>query len=153
MNLKNRLKEMSIDKKRFIEAILIAGLITYALTYTEIWQLILIPTIIAGMINYRNPRKGIYSGALGVLFAWTIYMSIAMISKNSYIFLDQFAGEIFGGLGYGWIVLILILLLGILFGALGGAIGSNMISIIQYRLKKSRNTTEVKSSNKLLSKE
>jgi len=64
------------------------------------------------------------------------YLIYLIVAKNFYINLDQFAGLIFGGLGYGAIILILIILFGILFGALGGAIGSGIMILIEPRLKK-----------------
>ena len=134
---------LDVNKRNYLLAILIATIIAYALTYIEIWQLVLIPGIIAGIINYKKPRKGIYSGAIAVFLAWIIYTSIAMITKNTYVLVDQFSGEIFGGLGYGWIVLILIYLLGILFGALGGALGSGTMLFIQLRREVERDSIQI----------
>ena len=127
------IKQMDIDKRNYLFGILVAALITYVLTFIEIWQLIVIPGFIAGLMNYKKPRKGIYSGAIGVFISWGIYMSMAMLTRNAYMNFDLFAGLIFGGLGFGWVVLLLIILLGILFGALGGALGSGTMLFIQLR--------------------
>ena len=81
-------------------------------------------------------RRGIYSGVLGVSIVWLFYMIYKMSMNNAYTNLDQFAGLIFGGLGYGWVIFILILLLGILFGALGGAIGSGIMILLRPQLEK-----------------
>ena len=81
-------------------------------------------------------RRGIYSGALGVTLVWVIYLIYLMLAKNFYTNLDQFAGLIFGGLGYGMVILILIILFGVLFGALGGAIGSGTMIIMMEIYKK-----------------
>ena len=78
-------------------------------------------------------KRGIYSGALGVTIVWLIYMTLAIITRNAYTNLDQFAGLIFGELGYGWILFIIILLFGTLFGALGGAIGSGLMIFIDLK--------------------
>jgi len=78
-------------------------------------------------------KRGIYSGALGVTIVWLIYMTLAIITRNAYTNLDQFAGLIFGELGFGWILFLMILLFGTLFGALGGAIGSGLIMIIDIK--------------------
>ena len=78
-------------------------------------------------------KRGIYSGALGVTIVWLIYMTFAIITRNTYANLDQFAGLIFGELGYGWILFIIILLFGTLFGALGGAIGSGLMIFIDIK--------------------
>jgi hypothetical protein len=72
-------------------------------------------------------------------------MIYKMSTNNAYTNLDQFAGLIFGGTGYGIVIFILILLLGILFGALGGALGSGiMILLIPYLQK---GTTKSESTN------
>ncbi|MFX1501854.1 MAG: hypothetical protein ACFFDH_12895 [Promethearchaeota archaeon] len=117
------------DTRNFLIAFIITGLLTFALTYIEIWQLIIIPGIIGGLFN-KSMRRGIYCGALGVSLVWIFYLIYLMTVKNFYLNLDQFAGLIFGGLGYGSIILILIILFGFLFGALGGAIGSGIMLII-----------------------
>ncbi|MFW9989931.1 MAG: hypothetical protein ACFFC3_14885, partial [Candidatus Odinarchaeota archaeon] len=117
---------------------IITGLITFALTYLEIWQLIIIPGIIGGLFN-KTMRRGIYCGALGVSLVWIFYLVYLMALNNFYTNLDQFAGLIFGSLGYGSIILILIILFGILFGALGGAIGSGIMLIIYPKFEETSN--------------
>ncbi len=131
----NRIKlKISPETRDFLISFILAALFTYILTYTEIWQLIIIPGIIAGVLN-KTMRRGIYSGALGVSIVWLIFMVYQMSTKNAYINLDQFAAFIFGELGYGWIIVILILLLGALGGALGGAIGSGTMILLRPKLK------------------
>ena len=78
-------------------------------------------------------KRGIYSGALGVAIVWLIYMTYAIITRNAYTNLDQFAGLIFGSLGFGWIFFIVILLFGTLFGALGGGLGSGLMIFIDIK--------------------
>jgi len=109
--------------------------ITYILTFIYVWQLIIIPGILAGVFN-KTIRRGIYSGALGVSIIWVIFMIYRIIEQNVYINLDQFAGLIFGGLGYGWVIFVLISLFGVLFGALGGAIGSSISILVKLRLER-----------------
>ncbi|MFX1329183.1 MAG: hypothetical protein ACFE91_13730 [Promethearchaeota archaeon] len=123
------------ETRNFLISFILVALITYALTYAEIWQLIIIPGIIGGIFN-KTMRRGIYCGALGVFVVWISYLLYLMVAKNFYINLDQFAGLIFGGLGYGAVILILIILFGILFGALGGAIGSGVMILIRPKLTK-----------------
>lgn len=131
-NLKKRLSKMKPENKRLLLAICVAAVAAYALTFVEIWQLIIVPGIVAGTLN-KKMKRGIYSGALGISIAWILYGVIAMFTRNAYLNFDQFAGLIFGSLGYGWLLLIVILLIGALFGALGGAIGSGIAILFQLR--------------------
>ncbi|TFG29890.1 MAG: hypothetical protein EU532_02190 [Promethearchaeota archaeon] len=73
------------------------------------------------------------SGALGILIIWVIYMIYAILTRNAFANLDQFAGLIFGSLGFGWLLFAVILLFGLLFGALGGAIGSGISMLVKLR--------------------
>jgi len=143
MNLKENISKMSSDSKNFLLAIVIAGSTTYLLTFIEIWQLILIPGVMAGALCYKKPREGIYGAAIGITIAWAIYMGIAMLTRNAYINFDQFAGLIFGSLGYGWVIILIVLLCGMLFGALGGAIGAGTTLLIKIKQKNLRESSEI----------
>lgn len=135
MKIKNYEIKISPETRTFIVSILFTMLITYILTFIDVWQLIIIPGILAGVLN-KTIRRGIYSGALGVSIIWVIFMIYRIIEQNAYINLDQFAGLIFGGLGYGWVIFVLIFLFGVLFGALGGAIGSSISILVKLRLER-----------------
>ena len=135
MKLKKPKISVKPETRNFIISFLLTALITFILTYVPVWQLIIIPGVVGGLLN-KTMRRGIYSGVLGVSIIWLIYMIYKMAVNDVYTNLDQFAGLIFGDLGYGWIIFILIFLLGILFGALGGAIGSGIMILIRPYLKK-----------------
>ena len=124
-----------VEKRNFILGIVISALISTSLAFIEIWQFILLAGIMAGFINDKM-RKGAISGALGVLITWSVYMLIAIFSRNAYVFFDQFAVEIFGSSGFGWALLLLSLMLGMIFGALGGAIGSALNFFLAQRRQK-----------------
>jgi hypothetical protein len=149
MKLKDIKLNISPENRNFIISFIIIALITFIFTYVPVWQLIIIPGIIGGMLN-KTMRRGIYSGVLGVFIVWLFYMIYKMATIDAYTNLDQFAGLIFGGLGYGIIIFILILLFGILFGALGGAIGSGiMILLIPYLQRgSSKNSESLNTSDK-----
>ncbi|MFX1410182.1 MAG: hypothetical protein ACFFA6_07510 [Promethearchaeota archaeon] len=132
--IKNREIKISLETRNFIVSTSLAMFVTYILTFIDVWQLIIIPGILAGAFN-KTIRRGIYSGALGVAIIWFLFMLYSMIVQDAYTNLDQFAGLIFGGLGYGWVIFILILLFGVLFGALGGAIGSSISILVKLRFE------------------
>ena len=114
----------------FLIGILFSAIISYFLTFVAIWQLIIIPGIVAGVFN-KKMKRGIYSGAIGISIIWTLYMIYAILTRNAYTNLDQFAGLFVGSLGFGWVLFLIILLFGALFGALGGAIGSGLTILIK----------------------
>ncbi len=123
---------MNPETLDFLIAIVFSAIISFFLTFIEIWQLILIPGLVAGIFN-KKMKRGMYSGAIGISIVWSVYMTYALLTRNAYANLDQFAGLIFGGLGFGWILFLLILLFGMLFGALGGAIGSGIAFLLKIR--------------------
>ncbi|MHA1467021.1 MAG: hypothetical protein ACTSP6_02965 [Promethearchaeota archaeon] len=132
----------------FLIGILFSAIISYFLTFVMIWQLIIIPGIVAGIFN-KKMKKGMYSGAIGISIIWTLYMIYAILTRNAYTNLDQFAGLIVGSLGFGWVLFLIILLFGALFGALGGAIGSGSTILIKIIIKNEPNEIlESKKSNK-----
>ncbi len=133
MKLKKIKVKVEPETRNFLISFVLTAIITFILTYVPIWQLIIIPGIIGGLFN-KTMRRGIYSAALGVSIVWIFYMVYKMAEFNAFTNLDQFAFLIFGDLGYGWVIFILILLIGILLGALGGAIGSGIMILIGPKL-------------------
>lgn len=139
------MKPETID---FLIGILFSAIITYFLTFLPIWQLIIIPGLVAGIFN-KKMKKGIYSGAIGISIIWISYIIYAILTRNAYTNLDQFAGLFFGSLGFGWVLFLIILLFGVLFGALGGAIGSGLTILIKLMIQNEPNEIlESKKSNK-----
>jgi hypothetical protein len=118
----------------FLIGVLFSAIIAFFLTFVAIWQLIIIPGIIAGVFN-KKMKRGMYSGALGITIIWAIYMLYAIVTRNALANLEQFAGLIFGSLGFGWLLFAIILLFGLLFGALGGVIGSGITILVKLRNK------------------
>jgi len=104
------------------------------LTLIPVWQLIIIPGIIAGLFN-KSLKHGVLSGSFGVTLSWGLYILVGMITRNVYIILDQF-GELIFGEGLGWAFIILILVLAAIFGATGGGIGNGLMGIIKIYLEK-----------------
>ncbi|MBN1802895.1 MAG: hypothetical protein JW891_15405 [Candidatus Lokiarchaeota archaeon] len=115
-------EEKVIEKRLFIISIVISILLQILGLFIYIWQYSILPGIIAGLINKKASRS-IIASAIGVLSVWIPYMLFAFTSKNTFLTLDYFATLIFGELGYGPVLLIVILCLGTILGALGGAIG------------------------------
>jgi len=129
---------MELEKMQFLIGFIFSLTTSSILTLIPVWQLIIIPGILSGMINDKV-RNAVLSGGLGIITSWTIYAIFGMLSKNLYTILDIFGALIFGP-GFGWILLILILLFGFIFGILGGAIGN----LIRNLMLKERSQREKK---------
>ena len=125
---------MEIENKQFYISVIVVLCLTMLLTLVPVWQLVIIPGIIAGMLN-KSLRRGILSGFSGVTLSWGIYVLVGVFTRNVYFLLDQFGELIFGG-GSGWIFLILIMLLAAIFGAIGGGIGNGIMILIKIYLEK-----------------
>ncbi len=125
---------MEIENRTFYISIIVVLCLTMLLTLVPVWQLVIIPGIIAGMLN-KSLRHGILSGFSGVTLSWGIYVLVGVFTRNVYFLLDQFGELIFGG-GSGWIFLILIMLLAAIFGAIGGGIGNGIMILIKIYLEK-----------------
>ena len=96
-------------------------------TLIPVWQLIVIPGIVAGFFN-KQLRYAVLSGLTGITISWLIYMTISLVMRNSYAILEQI-GELIVGSGFGWLIFLIILMIGLIMGALGGGIGYS-ISIL-----------------------
>lgn len=103
-------------------------------TAISVWQLVIIPGIIAGLFN-KSMKRAIFSGLFGVLFAWLIYIIYGLIVRNVYKILDQFGSLIIGS-GYAWLLLILIIIFGAIFGALGGGLGNGLLFLYKFYFEK-----------------
>ena len=125
---------MEIERRIFIISVVIVLCLTMLLTLVPIWQLVIIPGIIAGLVN-KSLKYGILSGFIGVTLSWGIYVLVGVVSRNAYIILDQFGALIFGE-GFGWLILTLIILLAAIFGAMGGGIGNGFMTLINAYIEK-----------------
>lgn len=119
---------MEIEKRTFFISLVVVLCLTMLLTLVPVWQLVIIPGIIAGMFN-KSLKCGVLSGFIGVTLSWGIYVLVGVITRNTYIILDQFGALIFGE-GFGLLILILIILLAAIFGAIGGGIGNGFMTLI-----------------------
>jgi len=125
---------MKIENRKFYISLIIVLCLTIVLTLIPVWQLVIIPGIIAGMLN-KSLKRGILSGFSGVTLSWGIYIIVGLFTRNVYFLLDQFGELIFGG-GSGWIFLMLIMLLAAIFGAIGGGIGNGIMALINIYFEK-----------------
>jgi len=125
---------METENRKFYISLLVVLCLTMLLTLIPVWQLVIIPGIIAGMLN-KSLKRGILSGFSGVTLSWGIYVIVGVFTRNVYLMLDQLGELIFGG-GSGWIFLILIMLLAAIFGAIGGGIGNGLMAVITAYLEK-----------------
>ena len=125
---------MEIENRMFYISIVVTLCLTMLLTLIPVWQLVIIPGIIAGMLN-KSLKRGILSGFCGVTLSWGIYVIGGLFTRNVYFLLDQFGELIFGG-GSGWVFLLLVILLAAVFGAIGGGIGNGMMTVIKIYLEK-----------------
>ena len=125
---------MDIENRKFYLSIVVVLCLTMLLTLIPVWQLVIIPGIVAGMLN-KSLKHGALSGFSGVTISWGIYILFGLFTRNVYFLLDQFGELIFGG-GSGWIFLILIILLAAIFGIIGGGIGNGLRTITTLYLEK-----------------
>jgi hypothetical protein len=129
--------------KYFIYTTIGALCLTMLLTLIPVWQLIVIPGIVAGFFNKRL-RYAVLSGLTGVTISWLIYMISSLALRNTYTILEQI-GELMVGSGFGWLIFLLILIIGLLMGALGGGIGYSISILLtpylEQRIRKTYNST------------
>jgi len=125
---------MEIERRNFFISLIVVLCLTMLLTLIPVWQLVIIPGIIAGILN-KSLKFGVLSGGIGVTLSWGIYVLVGVITRNVYIMLDQFGALILGG-GFGWLILLLIILLAGTFGVIGGGIGNGFKTLINVYLEK-----------------
>jgi hypothetical protein len=106
--------------KYFIYTTIGALCLTMLFTLIPVWQLIVIPGIVAGFFN-KQLRYAVLSGLAGVTISWSIYMTISIALRNTYVILEQI-GDLMIGSGFGWLIFLIILIIGIVIGALGGVL-------------------------------
>ena len=125
---------METENRMFFISVIAVLCLTMLLTLIPVWQLVIIPGLIAGMLN-KSLKRGILSGFSGVTLSWGIYVIVGLITRNVYLTLDQL-GELIFGANSGWIFLILIILLAAILGAIGGGIGNGLMAVITAYLEK-----------------
>ena len=125
---------MEKERRTFFISIIVVSCLTMLLTLVPVWQLVIIPGIIAGMLN-KSLKYGILSGFIGVTLSWGIYVLVGVITRNVYIFLDQIGALIFGE-GFAGLLILLIILTAAIFGAMGGGIGNGFMTLFNSYLEK-----------------
>ncbi|MFW9854608.1 MAG: hypothetical protein ACFFFG_06090 [Candidatus Thorarchaeota archaeon] len=97
--------------------VLITTILSFVISLTPLWQLIIIAPFFGGLFC-TTMKRGAFTGTAGVGFAWFVYMLMNPI----HTLLNQF-GALVLGQGMGWLVLLIIFLVGALIGFLGGSMG------------------------------
>ncbi|TFF83888.1 MAG: hypothetical protein EU552_02295 [Promethearchaeota archaeon] len=121
------MSEIETTYKYFIYTTIFVICLTMLLTLVPVWQLVIIPCIVAGFFN-KQLRYAILSGLTGITISWLIYIIVAFATRNTYAILDQ-VGALMVGTGFGGLILLIIVVIGLLMGALGGGLGYS-ISIL-----------------------
>ncbi len=124
---------MKSENQDLIIGIITSFVIASIFSMIPVWQLIIIPGIIAGVLNTTIKRAALASG-IGTLLAWSLYVISGVILNNVDLILDQFGALIIGP-GYGGLFIFLILLMSLAFGALGGALGYYSKTVINEYLQ------------------
>ena len=119
--------ELKLEHKYFLLSIVVCICITMVITLSPIWQLVIIPAIIAGFMN-KKLRYSVLSGMIGVTLSWILYILFGLVTRNVLTILDQL-GSLFLGENLGWVLLVLIILFSAIFGALGGGIGNGLLNL------------------------
>ena len=112
---------MTSKNEDLIIGITVSFVLASIISLFPVWQLIIIPGIIAGALGKTLKRASLASG-FGTLTAWSLYTISGLILTNINLILDQF-GALIIGTGYSWLFVLIILMMGLLFGILGGALG------------------------------
>lgn len=137
MGIEKYFMKLQRQRRNFVLSVLLVIAVTIILLFIPVWQLILIPGILAGLIN-KDTKRSIYSVIFSVSIVWCAFMVVNFYTKNAYQLLDQFAGFIFGSLGFGYVIFIIILLMGNIFGILGAVIGAYLVQFYEvYRAERS----------------
>ena len=99
---------MQSEYKTLILSIFFGACLSMVLTLIPIWQLVIIPAIITGIINQKM-RDSIIAGILSILIPWSIYIGYGFATRNVYVILDQLGTLIFGA-GFAWVFLLIVFL-------------------------------------------
>jgi len=124
---------MKSENQDIIIGVITSFVIASIFSMIPIWQLIIIPGIIAGVLN-TTIKRAVLASAIGTLMAWSLYVISGVILNNVDLILDQFGALIIGP-GYGGVFIFLILLMSLAFGAIGGALGYYSKTVINEYLQ------------------
>jgi len=118
---------MNPENEEIFIGISVSFILASIISLIPVWQLIIIPGVVAGALCKNLKRASLTSG-IGTFIAWNLYMISGLALKNIYLIFDQFGALIFG-FGYGWLFVLIILLMGLVLGFIGGALGYYIKSV------------------------
>ncbi len=104
-----------------LRGFLVSFLLAWIFTNIPIWQLVIIPGFITGVLSKTLKRASLISG-FGIFMAWGLYTLSGVFLTSITVILDQFGALIIGP-GYAWLFILIIILIGFVLGILGGAFG------------------------------
>ncbi|MHA1700150.1 MAG: hypothetical protein ACTSWN_15010 [Promethearchaeota archaeon] len=135
----NKTSPMDVIKKYSFFIALAISYSAILLTFTGLWQLIIIPPIIGGMFIKKKTRLAWWSGFTGTCLAWLTILFSFMATQPILDVADLLMGVIIGSSGYAAIAIALTLSIGGVIGGIGGIMGFSIKSLIQNKKSQKEN--------------
>ena len=112
-------------KYQVLFATLVSFIFAFLFALTPLWQLSLLAGAMGGFLVTKM-KCGAFSGFLGTVLAWSLYIFIEVVSNQTIILFDNLGGLIAGTTGLGFWLILVVILVGGLLGLLGGIIGAGI---------------------------